>query len=423
MKQFLLLVGVVMLVSHNSLAQDEKSFEEIRKDDFKKLVGTSSNFEGFSVKYDKDKTSLLGSGGFTLNNKHIFMVGGSLGTSTNLTNLFNQEILPTYSIGVSYNFLLRGTKYFSKYFYDATFDDYQQAIKGRKAEIDSIKTKLAILSALDVSTNDIRIQTLQDRLEEIEHESITITTQDSRFAYRSKMKKRMLKGLEERKRVYTHKRLVWVSIASTYNNDQYGFIDYARPFNAQQYDTSFQTFSGQISFNGYAGWNHTDYKWNRFFKNPLNYRPVYIYSSLFGRISRSSNIADIKKKTVYDLEKSDYDTSSKILRQSGKSKSYYNGNYYQFSTMAIGARILISPFNHITLDFSAETNFIRNADKDNFKLNDYSVLSAGFFVYTGDKDTFKLNIGLALRRQQSSTTKNWDNRLELITSIPIGPIM
>ncbi len=419
MKKIIFFTSLVTFASHNSFAQDEKSFEEIRKDDFKKLVGTSSNFEGFSVKYDKDKTSLLGSGGFTLNNKHIFMVGGSLGTSTNLSNLFNQEILPTYSIGVSYNFLLRGTKYF----YDRTFDGYQQAIKDRKAEIDSIKNKLAILSALDVSTNDIRVQTLQNRLDEIEDESITITTHDSRFAHRSKMKNRMLKRLEERKRVYTHKRLVWVSIASTYNNDQYGFIDYARPFNAQQYDTSFQTFSGQISFNGYAGWNHTDYKWNRFFKKPLNYKPVYIYSSLFGRISRSNNIADIKKKTVYDLEKSDYDTSSKILRQSGKSKSYYNGNYYQFSTTAIGAKILISPFNHITLDFSAETNFIRNADKDNFKLNDYSVLSAGFFVYTGDKDTFKLNIGLAFKRQQSSTTKAWQDRLELITSIPIGPIM
>ncbi len=423
MKQIILIAALMSLTNFFTKAQtptkdgvstNHKSFDDVRKEDFKKLLGTEANFEGFTVKYDKDKTSLLGNGGFfTYKSKHVLFINGSIGTSTDITNIFNQEVLPTFSLGVSYNILIKQP--YTKYYYDGELDTYRTGIAQRKQAIET--AKLHQQFQLQYAPG-INAKSVTQADSEAKAYIKQIKTGDHRFQYRKKMVERIAKGLEDRPYVYTFKRLIWLSMGAKYNNDQYGFIDYTRPFKSQQFDTSYSTFSGLVSLNGYFGWNQDEYKWNSL--QPLKYRPVYIFGSVFGRVSKNNNIGEIKKTTVYDLAHSDYDTTSKILRQSGKSQSYYNGNYYEFLATTFGARLLISPFNHIAFDFAAEMNFISRSDKNTYNLNDYSTLKAGFFIYTGSKETFKINIGVAVKRQQSVTNNTWQNKLELVTSIPIG---
>lgn len=372
----------VSAYAQDGAESNTRTFNEVRKTDFNKLIGTENNFQGVSLMYDKDKTSVVGSGGIPLNNKgtRLLYINGSLGTTTNLTNLFDQDLLPTFSVGASYNWLLpRHVKMFtgSVWRYDSSFLGNRNSLKN------------------DPDLDDI-------------------STGSTKFSYRSKFQNDVKQNKFTANRVYTFKHVTWLSGALKYNNDKYGFIDLTRQFNNQKYDTTFSTFSGQFSLNGFLGWNHDYFKWK--------FRPVYVYGILYARYTKNNNIAQLDKSTVYDVSSTQYDSSANTTRLGGKSQSYYKGKYVEYRSGALGARIMVSPIRHVTIDLSAEKNIISKADKKSLGLNDYSIVSAGLFVYTGSQDNFKVNIGLAVKRFQTSANKNWNNRVEIITSIPISPV-
>jgi len=103
-----------------------KDFKETRKKEFVNLIGGIQ--EGIGINYNTDKTVIEGSGGFGIDRwNSLIQLKGSVGTTTNLSTLFTQKNLPTFSAAVTYHFLLTGgiSVYFSKSIHPVSFQTVQ----------------------------------------------------------------------------------------------------------------------------------------------------------------------------------------------------------------------------------------------------------------------------------------------------------
>lgn len=368
----------------DSQGSTRNNFRELRKKDFSKLSGIDQNFEGISFKYDKDKAILnFGQGIGFGHGKNALNINLGVGTTTDLTKLFKQDLLPVFTAGLTYNRLLG-----AKYYYDGQYDDNFAGLNGT-----------APLSNYQ-------------------------TSDPGRFRYKQGIRENIRKGkYDASTRVYSHKRLYWIGIGGKYNNNKYAFYDASRVFAGQQYDTVFQTFSGTISLNGYAGWNHTDFKWTPRNKVWLFHRPEFVFGTIYATVSKNNNINELKKVPISDIKESYFDSSSQTTRQIlSKDESYYQGKYIEFYTTTVGTKIYYSPITMLTLNVFADVTMVGKKDISTFGLNDGATVGAGIFIYVSQANKSSINIGVDYKRVQNITNTKWNNRLELVTSVPISGI-
>src|SRR5690606_12382059 len=132
-------IYVIFVTSVAAYGQEQpervQDFSEMRKKEFSNLIGGTQ--EGASLFYSADKTALEGSLGSDLKKWHSFLqFKGSVGTSTNLSKLFDSKTLPTFSGSITVHRLIPGA--LSRFFYDGNFSANLDAISDGSATADNI---------------------------------------------------------------------------------------------------------------------------------------------------------------------------------------------------------------------------------------------------------------------------------------------
>jgi len=119
-------------------AEKQETFQKMRNKDFTTLIGGIQ--EGARLNYNSEKTNIEGSGGKEIKKAHIFLQGvGTIGTTTNLSTLFNQKALPTFSGNITVHFLI---PQWSKWSFDSTFSRNYSQLQNAAVDVKSISTKI-----------------------------------------------------------------------------------------------------------------------------------------------------------------------------------------------------------------------------------------------------------------------------------------
>lgn len=262
--QFLLASFLFLTLPIISRAQDEKqnNFQKMRNTDFTKLIGGIQ--EGVRLNYNSEKTNIEGSGGKEIKKAHLLLQGvGSVGTTTNLSTIFSQQALPTFSATITIHYLFPNL---SKWFYDGTFSQNYTHLKDPAVDANTLDTKT------DPSEKVI-------------------------FKYKQDLKEKIQNGtLKSTDNLYTFKQFCWVSFSTKYDNSKYSFFDGTRAFSDQLYEPSYNSWTGKFSLNGYLFWNKADVKWKKF-----GWRPNFIYLTLSAQYGLGNNVQQLKKTTINDI--------------------------------------------------------------------------------------------------------------------------
>lgn len=368
----------------NAQAEKQEDFQKMRNNDFTKLIGGIQ--EGARLNYNTEKTNLEGSGGKEIKKAHIFLQGvGSIGTTTNLSALFNQKFLPTFSGNITAHFLLPS---WSTWFYDATFSRNFSALQNANTDTKTIDTKV------DPTDNN----------------EATV------FKYKDNLQQKIANGsLKQTNTLYTFKRFFWASLTAKYDNSKYLFFDISRPFLDQLYEPIYNSWTGKASFNTYLFWNKTDVKWVRGFP----WRPNFIYLTLAVQYGLGNNVQQIKKTTVNDISSSVVNGTT--TRQVLKSQSAYNGVFKEFKTFTPSFELIISPIKSFAINVFGDHNFINGNDKKKNNIDNFGSIATGIYFY-GDGSTSKINIGAFYKWTKDNATNTTTEQIGLKTSIPITPL-
>ncbi len=361
--------------------EPQSNFSKMRKDDFSKLIGGIQ--EGGKLQYNNEKTVLEGSGGKEIKKYHLFIQGtGSIGTTTNLSNLFSQKALPTFSGSLTLHWLIPG---FSKWFYDGTFARNYAALRTSTTP-ETIDTK---------STPGSR-------------------TEVTKFTYREALQDKINKGtLSATSRLYTHKRFFWLSASGKYDNTKYAFYNANATFDNQLSEPIYNAWTGKLSINGYIYWNKTDISWSG-----IKWRPNFIYLNFSAQYGLGNNIQQLKKTTVNDVTSST--VNGNTTRQVLKSQSVYNGTFKQFKTLTPSFELIFSPFRSFAVIAFGEHSFINSADRAAYNMANYGSIATGVYFY-GDGNS-KINVGAFYKWTKDNATDSWTEQIGLKTTIPIAPL-
>jgi hypothetical protein len=386
---FLFLTFIVcllfLLLPNVSEAQAEKqsNFQKMRNNDFTKLIGGIQ--EGARLNYNTEKTNIEGSGGKELKKAHVFLQGvGSIGTTTNLSALFNQKVLPTFSGNLTAHFLI---PHWSKWFYDGAFSRNYSQIQSAAIDVKSISTK--------INPGD--------------------STESTVFEYKDNLKEKIANGsIKQTDKLYTFKRFFWASLTAKYDNSKYSFYDSSQVFSHQLSEPSYSSWTGKISFNSYLFWNKADVKWKK-----LGWRPNFIFLTMSAQYGLGNNVQQLKKTTVNDI--SSITVNGTTTRQIAKSQSVYNGVFKEFKTLTPSFEFIFSPLKSFAINVFGEYNFINGADKAKYNISNFGSIATGIYFY-GDGSSSKINIGAFYKWTKDNATNTTTEQVGLKTSIPITPL-
>jgi hypothetical protein len=385
---FLTLLAAVSLIMFPFLteAQNEKqeTFRKMRSNDFTKLIGGIQ--EGARLNYNSEKTNLEGSGGKEIKKAHMFLQGiGSVGTTTNLTALFNQKTLPTFSGSLTAHFLLPN---WSTWFYDGTFTRNYPQLQNLAVDEKSISTKI---NPADANESTV-------------------------FEYKDNLKEKVANGsFKATDRLYTFKRFFWASVTAKYDNSKYSFFDATRPFSDQLYEPTYNSWTGKGSFNMYLFWNKTDVNW----KSGIRWRPNFIYLTVCAQYGLGNNVQQLKKTTINDISSST--VNGTITRQTVKHQNVYNGVFKEFKTFTPSFDLILSPIKSFAINAFGDYNFINGSDKTKSNIDNFGSIATGIYFY-GDGNSSKINIGAFYKWTKDNATNSWTEQVGLRTSIPITPL-
>ena len=378
----LLVLSLIMFpLLTEAQSEKQKTFRKMRNNDFTKLIGGIQ--EGARLNYNSEKTNLEGSGGKEIKKAHMFIQGvGSIGTTTNLTTLFNQKTLPTFSGSVTAHFLLPNL---SKWFYDGTFSRNYTQLQNLAVDEKTISTKIYSGAA-------------------------TV------FEYKDNLKEKVTNGsLKATDNLYTFKRFLWASVTAKYDNSKYSFFDATRPFSDQLYEPIYNSWTGKGSFNMYLFWNKTDVKWKR----GIGWRPNFIYLTVSAQYGLGNNVQQLKKTTINDISSSTVNGTS--TRQTVKSQSAYNGVFKEFKTFTPSFDFIFSPIKSFAINAFGDYNIINGSDKTKYNIDNFGSIATGIYFY-GDGNSSKINIGAFYKWTKDNATNSWTEQVGLRTSIPITPL-
>lgn len=379
------IISLIMLPAVTE-AQSEKqeTFRKMRNNDFTKLIGGIQ--EGARLNYSSEKTNLEGSGGKEIKKAHMFLQGvGSVGTTTNLTTLFNQKTLPTFSGSLTAHFLLPN---WSTWFYDGTFSRNYTQLQNSAVDEKTISTKI----------------------------NPTAVNESAVFEYKDNLKEKVASGsLKATDKLYTSKRFFWLSLTAKYDNSKYSFFDATRPFSEQLYEPTYNSWTGKGSFNMYLFWNKTDVNW----KSGIEWRPNFIYLTVSAQYGLGNNVQQLKKTTVNDISSSIVNGTT--TRQTVKSQSAYNGVFKEFKTFTPSFDFIFSPIKSFAINAFGDYNFINGSDKKRNGIDNFGSIATGIYFY-GDGNSPKINIGAFYKWTKDNATNFWTEQIGLRTSIPITPL-
>lgn len=353
------------------------TFIDMRNTDFTKLVGQQ---EGGKINYSAEKANAEGSGGFSLTQDIIMQIGGSIGTTGNLLELFNEDIQPTYTSSLTLHFVLPGTTYF----YDGT-------LGGNIANLQNPAVPVTAITPLNLAGNPLE------------------------YTYTQAFKNKILAGTYTYNAaipLYTCKRFFWASIAGLYNNSKYQFYDKKKQFANQLFEEHYSAGNVKGSLNFYISWNKSEISWN-------TWRPEFFFATVGVKYGLENNILQLKKTTITDISYTEVDTTGSV-RQVTKANSAYQGIFQQYTTIVPSAEIIISPVKAFALDVFADYNLLNKSDRDKFNTDNYLSLAAGVYYY-GSEKTSKINIGLFYRWTMNSS-KKLKEEIGIKVSLPITPI-
>jgi|GEM_PF-3754772 len=381
------LLGLFLLASPKiAKAQEEKqeTFFKMRNNDFTKLIGGIQ--EGARLNYNSEKTNLEGSGGKEIKKAHIFLQGvGSIGTTTNLSALFNQKVLPTFSGNLTAHFLI---PQWSKWFYDGSFSRNYNQLQNAAVDAESISTKI---DPADANENTV-------------------------FEYKDNLKEKIANGsIKSTDRLYTFKRFFWASLTTKYDNSKFSFYDASRTFSNQLYEPIYNSWTGKVNFNGYVFWNKNDVKWKR----GISWRPNFIYFTISAQYGLGNNVQQLKKTTVNDISSTTVNGAN--TRQIVKSQSAYNGVFKEFKTFTPSFDFIFSPIKSFAINAFGDYNFINGGDKTKNNIDNFGSIATGIYFY-GDGNSSKINIGAFYKWTKDNSTNSWTEQVGLRTSIPITPL-
>ncbi len=364
--------------------EKQETFRKMRNDDFKNLIGGVQ--EGARLSYSSEKTNLEGSGGREIKKAHMLIQGvGSVGTTTNLTTLFNQKILPTFSGSFTMHFLMPN---WSTWFYDGTFSRNYSQLQDLSIDEKSISTK----------TN------------------LTDDKESTVFEYKYDLKEKVLNNtIDQTDRLYTFKRFFWASLTAKYDNSKFSFFDASRAFSDQLYESTYNSWTGKGSFNMYLFWNKTDIRWKR----GIGWRPNFIYLTVSAQYGLGNNVQQLNKTVINDISSSNVVGS--VTRQIVKSQTAYNGNFKEFKTFTPSFDLIISPIKYFAINTFGDYNFISGSDKTRNNIENFGSIAAGVYLY-GSDNSASINIGVFYKWTKNNSTNSWIEQVGLRTSIPIKPL-
>ncbi len=370
--------------SNNAFAQGnaetQSNFKKMRRTEFTKLNGGIQ--EGYRINYNSEKTNIEGSLARELDKVHsLLQLTASVGTTTNLSQLFTQDVLPTFSVGITHHYLFQKA---STWFYDNTFSRNYSAIKNGPSNPSAISTK----------NNPID------------------PTEATVFEYKNELRNKINKesNITASTPLYTYKKFTWLSTNIKYNNSKYQFYDNKRLFNNQLYEPIYDAWTAKISISNYRYWNKSDVNWVR----RIHWRPNFIYFTAGLQYGLNNNIQQLKKTTVTDILSSTVSGTS--TRQTTKSTNSYTGDYNEFHSLTPSFDLLISPIQSCAVNIFGDYNFIKENSIQNF-----GSIATGIYFYSGESQS-KINIGVYHKWTRNNNDDTWVREIGLRTSIPITPL-
>lgn len=384
----LILISIMALPStivYSQTAAAEKktqaSFPELRASEFTKLLSLQ---EGAKANYSSEKSNVEFSKGVSVKNNFFLQGTGVVGTTSNLNDLFNQNVLPAASIALSGHFII--DKFgLSKYFYDATFKRNYSKLKNDSINLDDISTKID-------------------------------PTDKQQFQYKPALRKKVQGGsISKDEELYTYKRIIWVTGTGKYENVKYQFYDTSRAFAKQLYEPMYSTFNIKFLLNGYHYWNKSDITWSQ---GKFNRRPNFIYWNIGFQIGLGNNVQQLKKSTINDITA--ITVNGTTTRQVGKTQTAYTGIYKEFTSYVPSFEFIYSPFRLIAIDIFGDYTAINKNDKQKYKMEDFYSIAGGLYFYSDEK-TSKINIGVYYKKTRNNSTNIWIDQIGIKASIPITP--
>lgn len=371
---------------NSSKAQGEKqqTFQNMRNKDFTKLIGGIQ--EGARLNYNSEKTNLEGSGGKEIKKAHILIQGiGSVGTTTNLSALFNQKVLPTFSGNLIAHFLI---PQWSKWFYDGTFSRNISELQNSTLPTENISTKI------EPSNSSERVI----------------------FTYTENLREKIISGTyKPTDKLYTYKRFFWASLATKYDNSKFSFYDSTQSYASQLSEPVYNSWTSKLSFNGYIFWNKSDIKW----RSGIGWRPHFIYFTISTQYGLGNNILQLKKTTVNDITSTT--NNGATTRQIIKSQSAYEGKFKEFKTLTPSFDIILSPIKSFAINAFGEYHIINRSDKINNEIDNFGSFATGIYFYS-DSKTSPINIGAFYKWTKDNVSDSWTKQIGIRTSIPITPL-
>lgn len=370
-----------------STSEKQKTFQKMRSNDFTKLIGGIQ--EGVRVNYNTEKANIEGSVAKELAKSKLLLQGsGSLGTTTNLSSLFSNPGLPTFTAGLSGHKLFTS---WSTWYYDGTFNNNFAPIEDQNQEISTIDTKVH---------KDDSAEKLQ-------------------FRYKPLLREKVKSGkLTKTERLYTFKRFIWGSLAAKFENSKYQFFDGSRSFDDQLYKAVYESWSGKASMSGYFSWNKADIQWVGKTGNK-KWRPNFIFCSFSVQYGLGSNVQQLEKTNVNDISAST--VSGNSTRQIVESTIAYDGIYKEFNTVTPSFEVIISPIKSVALNIFGDYNIINETDSKEVSIGNYGSIATGLYFY-GNGDSSRVNIGVFMKWTKQELTKSWSDQIGLRTTIPITPL-
>jgi hypothetical protein len=354
-----------------SIKQDD--FNKGRDQDFTKLVGGIQ--EGIRLEYNNEKTNLGYSQAKKLAGSLMVQGAFSVGTTSNLSTLFSQDVLPAFAVSGTVHKLIRN---WSIWFYDGEFTTNGGNFKNNGASPDSF-----------------------------------VSSSPNEFTYRDRVWAKVTKGelTPGRDSLYTVRSFWWLSGTVKYDYSKYAFYDTARVFSLEVYDERYGAGSAKASLNYFINWNHDDIKWRW-------WKPRFVFATVGLQRLRNNNIQQLKKDQINDVKFQTVNGST--IRQYTETASAYGGIYREYGSIAPQFEFLYSPLKALAINFFGEYNIIDKSDRDRLKVENYAAVAAGLYFYNSNEKS-KINVGVFYKWVEDPLANSWDGTINLKTSIPIVP--
>ena len=197
--------------------------------------------------------------------------------------------------------------------------------------------------------------------------------------------------------VWTHKRYLWFSPQLNYENNKYTLYDASLSISEQIYKTTYNKYSGNVSTNFYAFWEHEKYNWR--------FRPRYFYFQVNYEYKKGNNVDQFDQVTIVDYQT--FTNPDGGTREVKKEQIAFEGKYAEATTQNLYSEMLIGLNKNVTIDLFGKQSLVE-------KNNNY--IGGGlYFTVKNAQQEAQVNFGLFIQKN-----KDKDAFIGFKTSLPIN---